>query len=245
MLGGGGGDLVRHPAEALLDQSPEGPSSAVPGEHGQVVDVEIRGPVRLGYLLGVDVLEPIVCGDGARVVQDQSAQGVVDVGVFLDPPVRLGQIPVHGGVDVQHEGLGIPEHLVAGPVEDVGLGHLHFLGLHQDRLHDVLDLLDGGDGIAVPAGKEEAEPFLHGGGQPLHRVPFRHSGYGAEGLSYGRLDLGAVVLLDLSRAFYDEFDERTFVLPVRGAQEAPPFGKDILVRHSPLPGPETGRPMPG
>ena len=67
MLCGGGGDLSGNAAQTLLDELLQRPSGAVAGQHREVVEVDVRISMRCGYLLVVDLAQPVVGGDGAGV----------------------------------------------------------------------------------------------------------------------------------------------------------------------------------
>ena len=141
VLGRGAGDLACHAAKPLLNELLEAPAGAVAGEHGQVVQMEIRAAVGIADLFIVNLAEPVVGGDGAGVGQDQPAHRVGDGGVFLDPPVRHPQVVVHQLFIVQHGGVHLPQLLPVLPVEDIGLRYGGIPGALQHRLHAVLDVL--------------------------------------------------------------------------------------------------------
>ena len=153
MLGGGGGDLTRDAAETLLDELLEGPARAVAGEHGQVVDVDVGVAVSVGDFVVVDLREPVVGGDGARVGEDQTAHRVGDGGVLLDAPVGDLDVGVHDGLVVQHGGVHVSHLLVLAAVQDVGLGHVVVAGQAEHALNAVLDVLHR-DGVILDLGLE-------------------------------------------------------------------------------------------
>ena len=67
VLSGGGGDLSGDAAQPLLDELLQAPAGAVAGEHGEVVEVDLRVAVGVGDLLVVDLREPVVGGDSAEL----------------------------------------------------------------------------------------------------------------------------------------------------------------------------------
>ena len=143
MLGGSGGDLAGHAAQALLDELLQAPAGAVAGEHGHIVDVEVAVAVGLGDLVVIDFAQPIVGGDGAGVGEDQTAYGVGDGGVFLHAPVLDLEVLVHQRLVVEHGAAHVADLFALTAIEDVGLGHVVVAGLDEHRLNAVLDILHG------------------------------------------------------------------------------------------------------
>ena len=147
MLCGGGGHLARNAAEALADQLLQRPARAVAREHAEVVDVDVRAAVRLCDLVVIDLGEPVVCRNRARVAEDQTADRVGDGGVLLDAPVGDLDIAVHQFLVVEDRGLHVAQLLALAAVEDVRLGNLGVAALDQHRLDAVLDVLNGDQAV--------------------------------------------------------------------------------------------------
>ena len=116
------------------------------GEEVEVVDVDVTVPVG-GGMGRVEHREQVeLLGRLGAEAQHRAHRGVaVDVGVLtLDvavPGVGEGDLAQRG-----HEGrLLFASRGAALPVEDVCLGRLGLAALHEDLLHDVLDVFDVGD----------------------------------------------------------------------------------------------------
>ena len=67
MRSGGGGDFTGNAAQTLFYELFEGPSGAVTGQHGKVVQVDICVAVGVGDLVIIDFREPVVGGDRTGV----------------------------------------------------------------------------------------------------------------------------------------------------------------------------------
>ena len=143
MAGGGGGDLARDTTQALLDQLLQAPAGAVAGEHGKVMQVQGGGAMGLCHLGVVNFAEPVVGGDGTGIGQDQTAHGIGDGGILLDPPVVDLQVVIHQILIVEQGGTHITHLLPLLAVEDVGLGHIGVAGFGQHLFHTVLDVFHG------------------------------------------------------------------------------------------------------
>ncbi len=141
MLRRGRGDLARDSAEAFHDQLLQGPTCAVTGQHGEVVDVDVRVLVGVTDLLIVDLGEPVVRRDGTGVVQDQTADGIRHGRVLLHAPVLLVDVAVHDLLVVEDRGLHLTQLLALLAVQDVCLRDIGVSGLLQNMLHAVLDIL--------------------------------------------------------------------------------------------------------
>ena len=185
MLGGGGGDLAGDAPQPLLDELLQGPAGAVAGEHGQVVEVDLRVAVGVGDLLVIDLAEPVVGGDGPGVGQDQAAHGVGDGGVLLHPPVVDLQVVVHQVLIVEQGGAHVAHLLPLLAVEDVGLGHVGVARLGEDLLHAVLDVLHG-DAAVLDLGLEVGG---HPQGQQVDDAGVELLVQGLKGLGDGGADL--------------------------------------------------------
>ena len=140
-------DLARHAAETLLDELLERPARAVTRQHGQVVQVDVGVAVSLRHLVVVDLAKPVVRRDGARVRQDQAADGVRDRGVLLHAPVFHLDVLVHEILIVQQRGVGVAHLLALLAVQNVGLRHVGVPGHGQHLLHAVLHVLDADDAV--------------------------------------------------------------------------------------------------
>jgi len=135
-------DTARHAIEAFVQQRTQRPAGAIPGEHVEVMDMQIRLAVRAADLLAVDLVEPIVGGDLARHVQHQPTQGVALVGIGLHTPVFAVEVFVHRGGDF-HQGLAVAaQAAVLFAVDDIGAHGKEVAGVHQYAFDAVLDLFD-------------------------------------------------------------------------------------------------------
>ena len=141
MLGGCRGDLAGHTAQSLLDQLLERPPGAIAGQHGEVVQMDVRVPVRIGDLLVVNLAQPVVGGNGAGVGQDQTADRIGHGGILLDAPVIDLEVVVHNLLVVQQRIAHIAHTLTLLTIQDICLGDLVIARLNQDRLHAVLNIL--------------------------------------------------------------------------------------------------------
>ena len=141
VAGRGGGDLPRDPPQPLLNELLQGPAGTVAGEHGKVMNMDLRVAVGVGHLLVIDLAEPVVRGNGPRVGQDQAAHRVGDRGVLLHPPVVDLEVVVHQILIVQQRGADVAHLLPLLAVQDIGLGHIGVPRLRQHGLHAVLDVL--------------------------------------------------------------------------------------------------------
>ena len=135
------GDLPRNAPQPLLNELLQGPARAVAGEHGQVMDVDLRVAVGVGHLLVIDLAEPVVGGDGPGVGQDQAAHRVGDGGVLFHSPVVDLEVVIHQILIVQQRGVDVTHLLPLLAVQDIGLCHVGVPCLGQHGLHAVLDVL--------------------------------------------------------------------------------------------------------
>ncbi len=143
MLGRCGCDAAGNAPQSLLDQLLEAPARAVARQHGQVVEMDKTVPVGLGYLVVVDLGQPVVGRDRAGIGQNETAYAESDRGVFLYAPVLFRpDIAVHQLLVIKQCLLGIAHLLVLAAVKDIALGCLGIAGLHECVLNAVLDLLD-------------------------------------------------------------------------------------------------------
>jgi hypothetical protein len=194
------------------------------------MDMERSALVRFGDFLGIDVLEPVVSGQGPRVMEDKPAEREVDVRVFLDAPIRLAQISVHRFVDVEHELFGVADRLVSRAVEDVRLRDADLAFLNKDGFDDVLNLLDRGDRVRVATRHHDAEFFLYLIGDVVRPVGVRGSLAGGDRLGDGMLYFRAVIRGDIPRALNDVLDNRRVLGFLRGPEKMLPFGEYALFR---------------
>ena len=67
MLGRCGSDLTLDSAKALTDQLFQGPSCTVSGQHGQIVDMDIRISVCLRDLVVIDLRQPVIGSNSSGV----------------------------------------------------------------------------------------------------------------------------------------------------------------------------------
>ena len=147
-------------AETLLDELAQTPTGAVPGEHAQIVQVQVAVAVRVGDLLIVDLAEPVVGGDGAGVGEDEAADGIGDGGILLHAPVLDVEVLVHGLFIVEVGGLGVAQLLALLAVKDIGLGDGLIPAAGEHGLHAVLNILNGD--LAVLYLRQEVRRDLEG-----------------------------------------------------------------------------------
>ena len=185
VTGGGRGDFPRHASQTLIDELFQGPPGAVPGEHGQVVEVQVPVPVGLGHLLVVDFAEPVVGGDGPGVGQNEAPHRIGDGGVLLHPPVVDAQIVVHQLLVVEEGGRGVAHVFPLLAVENVGLGHLVIPRLNEHHFHAVLDVLHGDEVVSNLGLKIRRHPQR----QQLHHLRVGLLPLGLKGLRHGGDDL--------------------------------------------------------
>ena len=119
-----GGYLARNSAEPLFNELLKAPAGAVAREHGKVVQMQIGVAVRVGDFFIIDFTEPVVCGDGAGIGEDQAAHRIGHGGVLLYAPVGYLQITVHKPLVVQYGGTHITELFAVFTVQDICLGNL-------------------------------------------------------------------------------------------------------------------------
>ena len=137
-----GSDFAGNAAQAFLDELLQAPTSAVTGEHGQVVQMDGCAAVSFGDLVVVNLGEPVVRRDGAGVRKDEAADGIGDRGVLLDAPVVDLEVVVDEVLVVEQCGIDITHLLALTTVQDVGLGDIGITGFGEDFLDAVLNILD-------------------------------------------------------------------------------------------------------
>ena len=222
VAGGGGVDLPWD-AKALLDQLLQAPAGAVAGEHGEIVEVDVAVPVGLGDLLVIDLTEPVVGGDGAGVGEDQSAHGIGDGGVLLDPPVVDLEVVVYQRLVIQQGGAQIADLFPLLAVEDIGLGNVGVACLAEDVLHAVLDLLHGDPSVVdlvLVIGSDLQR-------QQVDDVRIVLFVGGLEGLGDGSADLGEIKLHDLAVPLDNlihVFPASSLVVPAKAGQVSKQMG---------------------
>ena len=134
--------LARYAAQALLYELTQRPARAIAREHGKVVDMHVGIAVRGGYLVVVDLAQPVVGGDRARVGQDKSADRVRDRRVLFDAPIRRFDIAVYKILIVEDGRLHVAYLLALLAVKYVRFGDVGIAGLYQNALDAVLNVLD-------------------------------------------------------------------------------------------------------
>ena len=135
-------DLARNAAQPLLNELLERPACAVARQHAQIVQVDVRVAVRLRDFLVVDLRQPVVRRDRARVGKDQPAHRVGDGRILLHAPVGGLDVAVDQLLVVQNGRLHIADLLPLLAVKDIALGDVGVAGLLQHRFHRVLNVLD-------------------------------------------------------------------------------------------------------
>ena len=136
-----GRDLAGDAAQALLNQLLQGPSRAVSGQHGQIMNMNIGVSVRLRDLLVIDLGQPVVRRNRAGIGQDQSAHGISHRGILLHAPVLHLHVAVHHIPVIQNRGFHRAHFLSLLAVQNVGLRSLLIARLSQHTLHAVLNIL--------------------------------------------------------------------------------------------------------
>ncbi len=137
----GRGHLAADTAEAFLDQLLQGPACAVTGQHGKVMDVDVRVLMGIGNLGVINLAEPVVSGNGAGIVQDQTAHGIGNRRIFLNAPVFLVNVAVDDLLVVKDRRLHVPHLLAVLTVQDVCLRYVGVTGGLENVLNAVLDIL--------------------------------------------------------------------------------------------------------
>ena len=146
VAGWGRGDFARDAAEAFLDQLLEGPTSAVAGKHGKIVDMDIGVAVSIGDFPVVDFGEPIVSGDGTGVGKDKATDGIGDGGILLNTPVGDAKVAVDDVLEVKVGVLDLAELGSLVAVIHIGFRDIDVSSLNQDDFDGILDLFDR-DGV--------------------------------------------------------------------------------------------------
>ena len=142
MLCRGRGDLAGDTAETFHDQLLQGPTCAVTGQHGQVMNVDVGLLVSLMDLRIVDLGKPVVRSNGTGVVKNQTADGIRNGGVLLNTPVLLMDITVHDFLIVKNRGLHLTQLFALLAVQNVCLRNVGIARLLQNVLHAVLNVLN-------------------------------------------------------------------------------------------------------
>ena len=91
---GGGGYLSGYSAKAFLYKLLKGPTGAVTGQHGKVVDMYVGVSVCVADLVVVYLRQPVVGGNGAGIAEDKAAYRIGNGGIFLNSPVVYLKIVV-------------------------------------------------------------------------------------------------------------------------------------------------------
>ena len=128
---GGGGNFARNSAKTLLNQLFKRPTRTVACEHGKVVDMYVRIAVRVCDFVIVNLAQPVVSGDCARVAEDKTADRVCNGGVFLNTPVVDFYIVVHNLLIVKNGGLHVTHFFMQASVENVRLCHIRISSLNK------------------------------------------------------------------------------------------------------------------
>ena len=110
------------------------------------MDVDLPLGMGLGNVGGDDVFIVKALGTFRTVFQHGAHGGIrVDVGVFPLQVHVFRPDKGQGGIDLHQLVVHLPQLLMLGPVQDIGLGGFRVVGGDQFFLHHVLDLLHGGD----------------------------------------------------------------------------------------------------
>ena len=105
------------------------------------MDVNICISVCVCYLIVVDLGEPIVCSDSARVIKDKSADGIGNGRVLLNSPVGNLNVAVNDRLVVENGGLEVTKFLSRATVKNIRLCNVVVARLDENRLNAVLDVL--------------------------------------------------------------------------------------------------------
>ena len=88
----------------------------------------------------IDFIQPVGLGNFRRNVIIQALQTVAHVGVFFDFPVQIINVFINQ-IDVRI-GSNFTQFFMLVAVDNVGFGSFLKLGINQDILDDILDILD-------------------------------------------------------------------------------------------------------
>ena len=137
------GDLACDASKALSDQLLERPAGTVTGEHGKVVDVNVRVAVGVGDFFVIDFAEPVVRGNSAGVRKDKAADGIGDGRIFLHTPVGNAEVIVDDVLEVEARRFDLAERRVLVAVFHVGFRNVDIVRLDEGDFDGVLNVLDG------------------------------------------------------------------------------------------------------
>ena len=143
MAGRRGGDFAGNAAESLLDELAQRPAGAVARQHGKIVKMKVCVSVRVCDFVVIDLGEPVIRGDRAGIGENQSSDGIGDGGIFLDAPIGGFDVFIDKLLVVEHCGFHVAQLLALSAVKDIGLCDVRIIGLDEDGLDAVLDVLDG------------------------------------------------------------------------------------------------------
>ena len=101
-----------------------------------------RAAVGFGNLVVIDFGQPVVGRDGARVREDETADGIGDRGVLLDTPVIDLEVVVNEVFVVEQCGIDITHLFALTTVQDVRFGNICIARFGENLLDTVLNVLD-------------------------------------------------------------------------------------------------------
>jgi hypothetical protein len=79
MLGRTRGYFAFYPSKALRNELAQRPPGAVARKHGKIVEMDLAVAVRVGGFAGINIFKPVIRGNGAAVMKDKPAQGIIHV----------------------------------------------------------------------------------------------------------------------------------------------------------------------
>ena len=143
-------NLVGNAAQTLLDELPERPARAIARKHRKVMDVEGGCLMRFGDCRCVDIFKPVVRRYRTGVMQDETAERKVDIGILVHPPIAFTQIAVHRFVNIDHQPLRIADCFPFCTVENKGFCNTRLIAFNQNIFDDILNFLDCGNRMRMP-----------------------------------------------------------------------------------------------
>ena len=192
-----GTDLSRHAAKSFRDELAKAPSGAVAGEHAQIMQMQIRIPMRLRDLCVVDLTQPVIRRDRAGVGEDQAADGIRDRGILLHAPVVDAEVIVHQLLIIEQGASDVAQLFPLLAVENVGLCHIRIARFAQNALDAILDIFDRDQAIPDLRLKFRRDTQS----QQLDHARMLLPANGLKGSCDGIADLGNVKFCDASVSF--------------------------------------------
>ena len=117
--------------------------------------------MRFGDCRCVDIFKPVVRRYRAGVMQDETAERKVDIGILVHPPIAFTQVAVHRFVDIDHQPLRIADSLPFCTVEDEGLCDFCFIAFDQNIFDNILNFLDCGNRMSMARSHQLCQFLFH------------------------------------------------------------------------------------